>query len=127
MASSQPPPSAKPATAAITGLRACGDAMPVRGEIAEESVGEGLVRHLLDVGAGRKCFFRAGDDHAADVAVGLETVDGVSEFAHQRAVERVERLRAVEPDEPDPAAGLDDDGLGTHGRSLKAYFWHTGQ
>ncbi len=101
--------------------------MPVRGEVAEESLGEGLIRHLLDVGAGRECFFRTGDDHAADGAVSLETVDGVSEFPHQQPVERVERLRTVERDEPDLAAGFDDDGLGTHGRSLKAYFWHTGQ
>ena len=31
------------------------------------------------------------------------------EFAHQRAVERVERLRPIEPDQADPAARLDDD------------------
>ena len=52
MASSQPPPSAKPATAAITGLRHA----PTRSQSAMKSlevdVHVGLVRHLLDVGAG---------------------------------------------------------------------------
>ena len=108
-ASSQPPPSAKPATAAITGLRASRDAVPVRREIVEEDVGERLVRHFLDVGARGEGLVRAGDDDAADIAVGLEAIDGVGKFAHQRGVERVERLRPIEPDQADPAAGFDDD------------------
>ena len=52
-----------------------GGAIPVRGEIAEESIGEGLVRHLLDVGAGGESLVRAGDDDAADIGVGLERVE----------------------------------------------------
>ena len=75
MASSQPPPSAKPATAATTGLRAARGLMPVRAKIAEEGLGEILVGHLLDVGAGGERFVRAGDDHAADIGVGLERSD----------------------------------------------------
>ena len=74
IASSQPPPSAKPATAAITGLRGVGGAMPVGGKIAEEGLGEGLVGHFLDVGAGGERLVRAGDHHAADTGVGVECI-----------------------------------------------------
>ena len=39
-------------------------------------------------------------------AIGLEAVDGVGKFAHQRGVKRVERLRAIEPDRARPARGF---------------------
>ena len=97
------------------------DAVPSRGEIAEKRVGERLVRHLFDVGAGGERLVRAGDDDAADIAVGLEAVDGASEFAHQRAVERIERGRPVEPNESDPAAGLDDDIFAAHFRLMGVF------
>ena len=49
--------------------------------------------------------------------------DGIGELAHQRGVERIERLRTIEPDQTDPAAGLDDDGVVAHGRlPLPSYF-----
>ena len=96
-------------------LARVGHAVPGRPKIAEENIGKILVGHFLDVGARRKRVVRAGDDHAADVAVGLERIDGLAKLAHQRAVERIERLRPIEPDEPDPAAPLDDDVLGAHG------------
>ena len=67
IASSQPPPSAKPATAAITGLRMRAMRVPVRREILLVHVHVALARHLLDVGAGGERLLRAGDDHAADV------------------------------------------------------------
>ena len=96
-----------------------------------------LSGHLLDVRAGGERFVRSGNDHAADIGVGLEAVDGVSEFAHQRGVERVERLRPIEPDQSDPAAGFDNDVVRAHfrlmanfpalWRELKTHFWHAGQ
>ena len=82
--------------------------MPVRAKIAEEGLGKILVGHFFDVGAGGKCLVRSGDDHAADICVGLECSDGLAELAHQRAVERIERLRAIEPNEADPAARFDE-------------------
>ena len=72
MASSQPPPSAKPATAATTGLRAAAARCQFARKIAEKDLGELLVGHLLDVGAGRERLVRAGDHDAADIGVGLE-------------------------------------------------------
>ncbi len=78
-----------------------------------------LVGHLLDVGAGREGLVVAGDQQAADSGVGLVAVERLGEFGHQRAVERIERLRAVEPDDADPAFGLDDDVLVAHGLPLR--------
>ena len=57
-------------------------------------VRKALVRHLLDVGAGRERLFRPGDDDAADGVVAFECVERRREFAHQRGVERIERLPA---------------------------------
>ncbi len=80
------------------------DAVPGRREIAEEDVGEFLVRHLLDVGAGRKRLLRAGDDHAADIAVGLERIDRRAQVrASARALSalsacgRLSRMRPTRP------------------------------
>ena len=90
------------------------DAIPVRREVALEDVDVGLVRHLLDVGAGRERLLGAGDDHAADLLVGLERVDRGGQFGVELGVERVERLRPVEADDADPALGFDDDGFVAH-------------
>ena len=92
--------------------------MPVRAKIAEEDVGEILVGHFFDIRAGGKRLVGASDDHAADIRISLERGDGQAELAHQRAVERVQRLRAIEPDQADPAACFDDDVFVSHaGRS----------
>ena len=115
IASSQPPPSAKPATAAITGLRARAIAIPVGGEVVDEDVDVGLVRHLLDVGAGGERLLRAGDQDAADAGIGLERVDRGDQLLDERGVERVQRLRPVEADDADAAVGFDDDGFVAHG------------
>ena len=82
IASSQPPPSAKPATAAITGLRAFAVASQVADEVAHEHVDDGLVRHLLDVGAGREGLLGAGEQHAADAVVGVERRDRLRRARH---------------------------------------------
>ena len=46
-----------------------------------------------------------------------KAVDRGDELRHERGIERVERLRPVEPDDADPALRLDDDGLVAHGLS----------
>ncbi len=109
IASSQPPPSAKPATAAMIGLRALGDILPAGDEIAEEDVGEALVLHLLDVGPGGEGLVRPGQHDRADVRVALERLERRVELLDQRTRERVQRLRTVEPDEADAAMRFDDD------------------
>ena len=59
--------------------------------------------------------------------VGVEAGHGVGKLPDQRAIERIERLRTIEPDETDPPAGLDDDIVVAHGRFSPGYFWHIGQ
>ncbi len=61
----------------------------------------GLVRHLLDVGAGGERLVGAGEQDAADAGVGIEAVDARPELLEQGGIERIERLRPVEPDHPD--------------------------
>jgi hypothetical protein len=105
--------------------------IPIGREVAHERIHVGFVRHLLDVGAGRERLLRTGDDHAGNAGVRLERRDRLSELRDQRGVERVERLRPVEANDPDLAAGLDDDVLIGHGllpasraagRSGRGYF-----
>ena len=74
IAISHPPPSAKPATAAMTGLRVFGHVLPPGDEVAEERLGEGLVLHFLDVGAGGERLLRSGQHDCADGGVGLESL-----------------------------------------------------
>jgi hypothetical protein len=62
--------------------------------------------------------FGAGDDDAADVLVGLEGVQGDAQLIDEGVVEGVEGLGAVEGDEADLAAGLDDDVLVIHVSSV---------
>ena len=50
--------------------------------------------------------------------VRFEAVDRLAELGVQRQVERIERLRTVEPDDADPAFGFDDDVLIAHGLPL---------
>ncbi len=108
MAISQPPPSAYPDTAAITGLRAR-DTVPARREVIEIRIDEGFLRHLLDVGACRERLLRAGEQNAADRCITIEGIHCFIDFGHERCVERVERLRSVQTDETDTVMCLDDD------------------
>src|SRR5262249_61441160 len=75
----------------------------------------GLVRHLLDAGAGGKCFLRTGEEDAADAGVRVESFDRAEELVPQGGVERIERLRPVETHDADAPAPFDDDGLRSHG------------
>src|ERR1700724_2924939 len=74
IASSQPPPRAKPATAAMIGFRTRG---------------------------GR-------------YALGPKTLGCVEQLVLEPFVERVQRLRPVEPDESDPIMGFNKDAPGAH-------------
>ncbi len=130
-ASSQPPPSAKPATAAITGLRTSA----TRCQFAAKSPRKTSVKALSAISLMSAPAANALSEPVMTMqpilASASKPADGVGEFAHQRGIERVERLWAIEPDETDPAAGLDDDGLVSSWRirmiRSPAHFWHTGQ
>jgi len=97
-----------------------GEAVPGGGEVPHERVHVALARHLLDVGAGSECLLRPGDDEAADPGIRLERIDGIRDLHHHRGIERIERVRPVQPDQADPTLGLDDDVLVAHGAALVA-------
>src|SRR5438477_191873 len=77
-----------------------------RREIAGEHVDETLRLHLLDVGTGGKGPLAAGHDDAADLVVGLEIVDRSRDLAKHAERQRIQHLRAVEPDDADRATAL---------------------
>ncbi len=96
MASSHPPPSAQPLTAAITGfvILRIRSHWPMR-FVSSMSIGRG-VRHLADVGAGGEGTLVSGDHDGADRVVAVELLQGGAQGIHDLAVQRVELLRPVE-------------------------------
>ena len=109
MASSQPPPSAKPATAAITGLRA----RATRSQFATKSPRNASRNDLSAISLMSAPAAKAFSDPVITMQPILRSASNASmaadQFADQLGIERVERLRTVEPDDADAAAGLDDD------------------
>ena len=91
-ASSQPPPRAKPLTAAMMGFADQANLVPGRQEIVHVEIGEGFLRHLGDVGAGRKGARAAGDDDGAHPVVGIELLQRIQGFLGQLPVQRVQRI-----------------------------------
>ena len=86
------------------------DVLPARDEVLEEDIGEALVLHLLDVGAGGEGLLRAGQHDRADRPRSPSNASSAALSSSISArVERVERLRPIEPDQPDPAMRLDED------------------
>lgn len=79
--------------------------------------GEVIVGHGTDVGASRKCLIATGDDHGADALVGIEGKQRGAKLVHQRIVERVQRLRAVERNEADTTSRFDQNVLVGHENS----------
>ena len=109
IAISQPPPSAKPATAAMTGLRQ----RPIRSpgeEIVSHHLREAAPAHFLDIGPSRESAVRAGQDKAADAVVRLQYVEGGVQLGDQRRVERVQRFGPVEGNQADALLPLDEMG-----------------
>jgi hypothetical protein len=73
---------------------------PIAGDVvAEVGVHVAVRGHRADVGAGRKCFFVAGDDDAANAGIGIGSAHRLAELVHQRIVERVELLGPVQCDQ----------------------------
>ena len=75
-----------------------GDAVVAEGEeIARVHLGIGLVRHLLDVGAGGEGLVaRAGQDQAADAVIVLDRIEEVRQVPEQGRVEGIQRLGPVQ-------------------------------
>src|SRR5262249_21507072 len=83
IASSQPPPRAKPRARRDHGLARVRHQIPAPDEIRHEGFQVGLVDHFLDIGAGGEGFVRAGDENAADIGIGFEAIDRRPEFVDQ--------------------------------------------
>ena len=100
-ASSQPPPSAQPETAAIIGVRHSASRRQNAGRRVKERLVELALGERADVGAGGEDLVGAGDHDAADLGVGVEALDRAGELLHQLGRERVARLGAVQAAERD--------------------------
>ena len=99
IASSQPPPKAKPLTAAMTGLprfsMSCGEALPVSRLVL--GLGRGVVGHFADVRAGgERLVAGAGQDHAAHRGIVTGILEDLAQLRDGGLVEGVEHLRPVE-------------------------------
>ena len=119
MASSQPPPSAKPATAATIGLRRSATRSQRGDEVLLVGLHVGLspAISLMSAPAANALSLPVITMQPMP-SIGLEAVERrVDARSISVAVERVQRLRAVEGDEPHAAARLDDDGFVSHGVS----------
>ncbi len=68
-----------------------------------QRLGEAAFAHRLDVGAGGEDLVGAGDDDAAHVGVGIESLQLAGELFHQLRRERVARLGPVEAQQGDVA------------------------
>ncbi|MNQ90315.1 hypothetical protein D3C85_1056510 [compost metagenome] len=88
-----------------------------RHEVLQIDVGERLVAQLGDVRTGGEGLVAAGDDHGADISIGLEGAQRVAQLRHQLPIQRIEHLRAMEGDEPYRLMPLDQDGAVAHGAS----------
>ena len=88
---------------------------PIRDKIAKIGFDKRLVRHFLDVGPGSEGFVAAGDEHASDPVVGIESLDCLGQFGNQGLVEGIEGLRPVEANNSDAAFCFDNDVLVSHG------------
>jgi len=125
MASSQPPPRQKPATAANHRFSRLGQPLPAVKEFSEISFDIGLLRHFLDIGPGGECLVAAGDDDAADSLIILESRQCLIQFGDQRRVERVQRLGPVERYQPHGPTDFNQDVFVKH--RARSYFWQAGQ
>ena len=108
------------ATQGITGhgsdqrLAAVGDAVGGGEEVIHEHAGVLQIDHLLDVGTGCKCLAGTGQYHATDIRVILELVQRLIQLIQHLGVQSVQRLGAVQGDQADTLAGLDQNGFKAH-------------
>ena len=125
-ASSQPPASAKPSTAAMTGT---GTAQDAEGRLLEDHVlgPPGLVGHLvalLEIAAGtERAVAGPGEDHRPDQWIAGESVEAGQEILAQRRVHGVHLLGPVHGDGDDEAVrrALDEEmAIGGHAMILCA-------
>ncbi|MNV58565.1 hypothetical protein D3C71_1509510 [compost metagenome] len=106
----------KTADSGNDGLADGADRFPVAGDVvALVGVGKTVFRHGANIGSGGERSFTAGNDHAADLLVGIKRLQGGPQFIHQLIVQRVELLGTVEGDDADLVRfNADFDGFVAH-------------
>ena len=94
-------------------LRDPANAIPLADAVGEQHVDRRRARHLADVGARGERPLVAGHHDRADAVVSVELLERFAQRVHDRAVERVQLLRPVEPDQGGALLGLalDEDEL----------------
>ena len=115
MASSQPPPSAKPATAATIGLRAREARSQVPVKLPRKASMKVLSAISLMSAPAAKAFSLPVISMQPIASSASKASIACDNSALERRVERIELGRPVEPDDADAAFGLDDDVLVAHG------------
>ena len=95
-------------------LAAIGDAVSGGEEVIHEDLRVLQVDHLLDVGTGGKGLAGTGQHHATDVRVILELIQRLVHFIQYLGIQRVQRLGAVQGDQANALAGLDQNGFKAH-------------
>ena len=91
------------------------DLIPIaRDEIARISSLEIQSGHCLDIRAGGKRLFTAGNDDRANACVGFKSQQCLRQFIHQRIIECIELLRAVQCNPPNGIQVLHRDILKVH-------------
>ena len=91
------------------------DLVPIaRDEIARISGLEIQSGHRLDIRAGGKGLFTAGNDNRANACVGFKSQQCLRQFIHQRIIECIELLRAVQCNPPNGIQVLHRDILKVH-------------
>ncbi len=112
MASSQPPPSAKPLTAAMTGLPRCSMRSNTRWPSSACALAASgvSVASSCDVRAGHERLVAgSGQDDGPHRRVGLQAAHRVAQFGQRGRVERVEHLRPVDRDGGDGPVDRDEE------------------
>ncbi len=90
-------------------LPALRDPLPAAGdEVLEIDLGIALADHLLDIGAGGKSLVVAGKNDGTDPVVCFKVVQSRGQFADQRRIQRIQRLRPVQADDADGTSPLDE-------------------
>ena len=90
------------------------EARPSRGVVVIEHVDGAGLNHLRDVRAGGEGPVVAGQDHAADLVVPVERIEGVDQLSDRLVVQRIADLRPIDGDDPNRAANLGENEFVRH-------------
>jgi hypothetical protein len=82
-----------------------GHVAPLLDEVLVEHGSDGLVLHLLDVGAGSKGLLGSGENDGANGGVGISSLESLVQLLNERSAQGVEGLGPVEGDESDLGDG----------------------